>query len=69
MKIQSYTKQELALLYFPNATPETAQKRLYRWICRIPELKEKLLSTPNGRYSKFWTRHQVELIIYYLDEP
>ena len=36
MDLRSYTKQELALLYFPDATPAVASAHLMRWIQRIP---------------------------------
>lgn len=69
MNIHSYSKQELALLYFPGSDPSTALKRLRRWINRIPALQESLCLGNPGKNAKFWTRHQVELIIEYLDEP
>ncbi len=69
MNIRSYSKQELALLYFPQSAPSVALKRLNRWINRIPELTQELTSCNTGKNAKFWTRHQVERIIYYLDEP
>ena len=33
-KVRSYTKKELALFYFPYASPHTAVNRLMRWINR-----------------------------------
>ena len=36
MDLRSYTKQELALLYFPDATPAVASAHLMRWIQRNP---------------------------------
>ncbi len=67
--MRSYTKQELALLYFPTASPEAAQKRLYRWINRNPQLVAELQSCHTSKNAKYWSRPQVEKIIYYLDEP
>ena len=37
MDIRSYTKQELALLYFPDSSPVVASAHLMRWICRITQ--------------------------------
>ena len=37
---RSYGKAELAMLYFPTATPRVALNRLVRWINRCPELKQ-----------------------------
>ena len=42
MDIRSYTKQELALLYFPDSSPVVASAHLMRWICRNPDLLKKL---------------------------
>ncbi len=70
MNIKSYSKQELALLYFPDSDPSTALKRLNRWINRIPELRESIHhGSTMGKNAKFWSRAQVELIIAFLDEP
>ncbi|MFQ9809869.1 MAG: DUF4248 domain-containing protein [Segatella copri] len=41
---RSYGKAELAMLYFPTATPRVALNRLVRWINRCPELKQSLCS-------------------------
>ena len=41
---RSYGKAELAMLYFPTATPRVALNQLVRWINRCPELKQSLCS-------------------------
>ena len=70
MQIRLYSKQELAMLYFPDAAPDVAMKRLNRWINRIPGLVAELEACPaTGKNSKHWTRRQVEIIVRYLDEP
>lgn len=69
MEQRSYGKQELAMLYFPSATPDAALKRLYRWINRIPQLREELRAANTSKNAKYWTRQQVRSIVYYLDEP
>ena len=38
-KVRSYTKKELALFYFPEASPHTAVNRLMRWINRNAPLQ------------------------------
>ena len=38
-KVRSYTKKELALFYFPDASPHTAVNRLMRWINRNAPLQ------------------------------
>ena len=37
MDIRSYSKQELALLYFPGSDPKTATNHLMRWITVNPK--------------------------------
>ena len=53
---RSYGKAELAMLYFPTATPRVALNRLVRWINRCPELKQSLCSGYAGKFSHFYTR-------------
>ena len=65
---RSYGKAELAMLYFPTATPRVALNRLVRWINRCPELKQSLCSGYAGKFSHFYTRQQVAEIIEFLDE-
>ena len=66
---RSYGKAELAMLYFPTATPRVALNRLVRWINRCPELKQSLCSGYAGKFSHFYTRQQVaEIIIEFLGE-
>ena len=66
---RSYGKAELAMLYFPTATPRVALNRLVRWINRCPELKQSLCSGYASKFSHFYTRQQVAEIIEFLDEP
>ena len=50
---RSYGKAELAMLYFPTATPRVALNRLVRWINRCPELKQSLCSGYAGKFYHF----------------
>ena len=52
MDIRSYTKQELALLYFPDLSPVVASAHLMRWICRNPDLLKKLHESGYDKDSK-----------------
>lgn len=45
MDLRSYTKQELALLYFPDSDPDVARAHLMRWIVRCTQLYEQLLKS------------------------
>lgn len=68
-EIKTYGKSELALLYFPDCDPDTALKRLNRWINNIRELKAALADFHVGKNAKYWTKNQVYLITYYIGEP
>lgn len=69
MDIRSYTKQELALLYFPDSSPVVASAHLMRWIQRIPDLMHKLHECGYGKNHKEFTPMQVSHIFFFLGEP
>ncbi|MBR0276765.1 MAG: DUF4248 domain-containing protein [Prevotella sp.] len=67
--IRSYPKSELALLYFPDATPHVALNRLNSWIRRCQPLTEALAANYQARHAKYFTPLAVRLIVEYLGEP
>ena len=69
MDIRSYTKQELALLYFPDSSPVVASDHLMRWIFHNPDLLKKLQESGYDKNSKEFTPMQISYIIYFLGEP
>lgn len=69
MKIKSYSKQDLAMLYFPDNDPHIATNHLMRWITNCPPLVEHLRKTHYRRNSKYFIAHQVRVIVEYLGEP
>jgi len=69
MKIKSYPKSELALLYFPDADPHVALNRLNSWIKRCQPLSEALAGCYQSRFAKFFSAQAVRLIVEYLGEP
>ena len=69
MKIHCYSKQELAMLYFPDSDPRTATCHLMRWINRNTPLQQELQTTGYYPYSKFFTSRQVCAILDFLGEP
>lgn len=69
MDIRSYSKQELALLYFPDATPDVASAHLRRWIYRCEPLYDKLVETGYTKWTKEFNPMQVSYIFYFLGEP
>ena len=62
--IRAYGKSELAMMYFPDLTKETAMKKFRFWLSLNPRLK-KLVSKKIRSY----TPKQVRLIIEEFGEP
>ena len=64
-----YSKRAIAHLYFPDAKPESAEKRLMVWIKQCKGLMEQLQA--DGYKSRSWgfTPKQKELIFEYLGDP
>ena len=69
MDLRSYTKQELALLYFPDSDPDVARAHLMRWIVRCTQLYEQLLKSGYTKSSKEFNPLQVSYIFFHLGEP
>ncbi|MDO4161328.1 MAG: DUF4248 domain-containing protein [Prevotellaceae bacterium] len=69
MTIKSYTKRELALMYFPNVDGHTAVNRLTRWISRCKPLREELTRHNYGGRGHSLTPKHVSIIVEYLGEP
>ena len=67
--IRAYTKKELALLFFPDSTPEAAVKHLMALIRRNDMLWDELLSTGYKNTNKTFTPRQVRAIFEWLGAP
>ena len=67
--IRTYTKKELALMYFPESMPRTAVNHLMVWICRCDPLWEELMKMGYCKTSKSFSPKQVKTIVEYLGEP
>ena len=65
-KIRSYTKKELALFYFPDASPHTAVNRLMRWINRNAPLLVGLEGLGYCKTARWFTSREVRLIVEHL---
>lgn len=68
-KIRSYSWQELAILYGPELTKESATKRLAQWVRRNVRLHEGLINAGWMKGTRVLTPVQVEIIVHYLGEP
>lgn len=64
--IRTYNFSELAQLYNPHITKNSASYRLKSWINQCPTLTEKLNLKPHTR---ILTPNQVRLIIEHFDAP
>ena len=60
---------QFAQLYFPEATPEAAYKRMWVWIATSRGLKEKLIAAGWVKFQKLYTPKQVACLIEHLGEP
>ena len=68
--IHSYSKQELAMLYFKDCNdPHAALNRLNRWIKAWPDLNAEMNAACLNKLSKYFTPKQVGIIVSYLGEP
>lgn len=68
-KIRSYTKKELALMYFPDSQPRTAVNHLMSWIRHCTPLWDALGEMGYERMSRSFTPRQVKAIVDYLGVP
>ncbi len=67
--IRTYTKKELALMYFPDSNPRTAVNHLMAWIHRCKPLWDELQAAGYYTASKAFTPRQVRAIVEQLGEP
>ncbi len=66
---RTYTKKQLALMYFPASNPRTAVKHLMAWIRRCTQLREKLYQMGYYDNAKTFTPREVRAIVEHLGEP
>ena len=64
-----YTKKELALLYFPDSTPETAVKHLMTMIRRNDMLWDELQEMGYYNRRKTFTPREVQAIFDWIVAP
>ncbi len=69
LPVRCYAKAELAMLYFPGASPHVALNRLNAWIRRCQPLRQALIACYQPPYAKWYSAQAVRLIVHYLGEP
>lgn len=62
--IRAYGKSELAMMYFPDDSKETAIKKLRFWLTINPRLKPLI-----NRTFRYYTPKQVKKIVEEVGEP
>lgn len=67
--VRSYGKGELAMLYIPNVTQQTAVNQFNEWIHTAPGLEQRLLNTGMNRTCRRYTPAQVQLMVNVFGEP
>ena len=65
----TYTRREIAMMYFPESTPKNAVRRLRIAIERCEPLNGELNKYVNSAYRKTLSRREVNLLFKYLGEP
>ena len=68
-RIRHYGRMELAQLYCPDIAPESAWKKLKRWIDLNPGLADRLRAVGYDSRTRSFTPAQVRLITDALGEP
>ena len=67
--MKSYTKKELALLYFPDSTPRVAVNHLMMMIRCNDMLRDELQQMGYYSHSKTFSPRQVQAIFDWLGAP
>lgn len=68
-RIKEYGRMELAMKYSPGIAPESAWRKLKRWIYLCPGLTARLRDKGYDGHSRSFTPAQVRIIVEALGEP
>lgn len=69
IRIQTYSKSQLASLYLPDVQPASARRTLRGWIAKNTELQTALAHSGYTEKSILLTPAQVGLFFRFLGEP
>lgn len=67
-EIHAYGLQELAMLYFPNSTPQAASNQLKKWMSK-EKLLARLIDAGYTSGQKILTPRQVGIVVGHVGEP
>lgn len=68
-RIHEYGRMELAQLYCPGIMPESAWKKMKRWMEHSPGLTQRLAALGYDQHTRSFTPAMVRLIVDALGEP
>jgi hypothetical protein len=68
-KVRAYGYGELAQLYFPNISKQSATVQFRRWIVVNEKLQEALIDSGFKKFQKLLTPKQVDIITKFIGEP
>lgn len=68
-KPRLYKKCELAMMYFPNATKESASRSFRRWLSRCTMMMRELEAAGYDKNRQYLLKPEVEIIVKHLGEP
>ncbi len=68
-KVREYGRTELAQLYCPDIAPESAWRKLRKWIELSPGLADRLRAVGYDFHMRSFTPAQVRLIVEAIGEP
>lgn len=68
-KVRAFGYGELAQIYFPQITKQSATVQFRRWIRINEELQKELKASGFKRFQKLLTPKQVEIIVKFIGEP
>ncbi|MBM6866618.1 DUF4248 domain-containing protein [Bacteroides caecigallinarum] len=68
-KPRLYKKCELAMMYFPNATKESASRSFRRWLARCTMMMKELEAAGYDKNRQYLLKPEVEIIVKHLGEP
>lgn len=66
---RTYKKSELAMLYFPNATKESASRNLRRWFMRCSMMMKELEAAGYDKNRQYLLKSEVKIVVKHLGEP
>lgn len=67
--VRAYGRTELAQMYSPELLPESAYRRLRRWIAYNPQLRSRFMKDGRMEKRRVFTPAEVRMIIDCLGEP